>query len=593
MPISDSHYPFPEECPHGWLHTTVGEIVDYIESGFSCSQHNTQGEGIPHLRPMNVSPDGDVTLENTLYVPSDAGRNRLQHGDVLFTNTSSTVLVGKTASVREPGEWAFSNHMTRLRPSDGVISEFIARQLHYLCLSGYFAFHCTKHINQSSISNKQLVQIPFRLAPTNEQERIANKLGNLLNRELRIRNSLESLLKLVDTCRVSILTSACKGTLVTSEAVLAKNENRGYENATQLLSRVMKQRQRAWQHQQIARFKAAGKEPSDERWIHRYKEPIGSAKSSQRSRLPKGWAWASVDQCGLVQLGRMRSPKNRPKKHPRRYLRAANITENGLDLRDVMVMDFPPSEFVQYKLEVGDLLVAEASGSPLQVGKPVIWRGEIPDCCYQNTVIRLRPIVINPEFLLVVMQYFYKTGLFAEHSTGTGINHLSADRFIRIPVALPPLREQRRIVSEVQRRFKMLEGLEAAIREGLKQLIDLKASFYYQAFAGELVPHQQGAETAATLLNNIKQGSRQSRPERQRRAPVKKRNERTKMKTLQDVSLSYLSEILREKKGPLTARALWKESGLVIDDFYAQLKREMDKSVRETHDRMLELKDEN
>lgn len=592
MGANHRHYPLPAKCPSGWIDTVVGEVVDYLENGFSCSRHNIQGEGIPHLRPMNVSPDGEITLDRTLYVPSDAGMLRLIDNDVLFTNTSSTVWVGKSALVQEPGEWAFSNHMTRLKASDGVIPEFIAQQLHYLCISGYFAFHCTKHINQSSVSSGQLAQVPFRLAPTSEQIRIATKLRDLLLRERSVRNALERLLVLIGDCRTSVLNSACRGELVPTEATLARREKRQYETASDLLKRVLAARRRKWKAEQVAKFVAAGKEPSDQRWMARYKEPVSPAHRIEFP-LPRGWAQVAMDHCGLVQLGRMRSPKNRAKDFPRPYIRAANITEKGLNLDDVFIMDFPPAEFEQYRLKVGDILIAEASGSPLQVGKPAIWRGEIPDCCFQNTVIRLRPTLISSEFLLIVLQYLYNSGAFAESSSGAGINHLSAERFLRIPVALPPLREQRRIVAEVRRRLKTLDQLAAAIRVALKEVAELRESLYYRAFSGQLVSQDETNESASSLLSNIEGGRATRAEDRQRERQIRSRRKAREirpMKALNEIPVTYLSEILRVKNRNLTAHALWKESDLVIDDFYAQLKREMDKSVCVTEDRMLEVK---
>src|SRR5207248_11471211 len=104
--------------------------------------------------------------------------------------------------------------------------------------------------------------------------------------------------------------------------------------------------------------------------------------------------------------------------------------------------------------------LSEASGTPEQVGKPAIWRGEIEDCCFQNTVIRFRPIIVSTEFLFIVLQHLYKSGAFAESSSGSGINHLSRERFARMPIALPPLAEQKRIVEDVSRRLSALERLE-------------------------------------------------------------------------------------------------------------------------------------
>jgi len=96
-----------------------------------------------------------------------------------------------------------------------------------------------------------------------------------------------------------------------------------------------------------------------------------------------------IRDVGNVQLGRQRSPKNRSKDYPTRYIRAANITDFGFDLSDLLDMEFTPKERERYRLRKGDIVLSEASGSPDQVGKPACWNDELPLCCFQNTVIRL------------------------------------------------------------------------------------------------------------------------------------------------------------------------------------------------------------
>src|SRR4051794_38335161 len=92
--------------------------------------------------------------------------------------------------------------------------------------------------------------------------------------------------------------------------------------------------------------------------------------------VPPGWCWTTVGEIGEVRLGRQRSPKNRSNKYPTKYIRAANITWGGLDLNDVLDMEFTPTEREVYRLQSGDVLLSEASGSADEVGKPVIWNGE-------------------------------------------------------------------------------------------------------------------------------------------------------------------------------------------------------------------------
>jgi type I restriction enzyme, S subunit len=47
--------------------------------------------------------------------------------------------------------------------------------------------------------------------------------------------------------------------------------------------------------------------------------------------------------------------------------------------------------------------VAEASGSASEVGKPALWNDELPVCCFQNTLLRLRSDALLPEYLYYAM----------------------------------------------------------------------------------------------------------------------------------------------------------------------------------------------
>ena len=117
------------------------------------------------------------------------------------------------------------------------------------------------------------------------------------------------------------------------------------------------------------------------------------------TELPNGWVDARLADVADVRLGRQRSPKNHVGARMRPYVRAANIRWSGLDLTDVKEMNFSESESEIYELRRGDVLVAEASGSVSEVGKPAIWRDEIPGCCFQNTIIRVRSRGPLPEYL--------------------------------------------------------------------------------------------------------------------------------------------------------------------------------------------------
>jgi type I restriction enzyme S subunit len=111
----------------------------------------------------------------------------------------------------------------------------------------------------------------------------------------------------------------------------------------------------------------------------------------------------------------------------RPYVRAANVGWSGVLLDDVKTMNFTDSEMDAYRLEQGDLLLGEASGSASEVGKPAIWRGEIADCAFQNTLIRVRPKGPDPEYLLHYFRHQALSGKLAAAARGVGIYHLGSD----------------------------------------------------------------------------------------------------------------------------------------------------------------------
>lgn len=165
------------DLPDGWTVTCLGDglLVD-VQPGFACGKHNRAGKGIGHLRPMNVSVDGNIDLSNLKFVPASEAERFVRAGDVIFNNTNSDELVGKTACYTLGDALAFSNHMTRLRCDTAVLEpRFCAMQLHQRWREGYFEALCNHHVSQASVGRKALLETEFLLPPLPEQKRIVTK----------------------------------------------------------------------------------------------------------------------------------------------------------------------------------------------------------------------------------------------------------------------------------------------------------------------------------------------------------------------------------------------------------------------------------
>lgn len=203
--------------------------------------------------------------------------------------------------------------------------------------------------------------------------------------------------------------------------------------------------------------------------------------------LPPGWVMATVADVGSVRLGRQRTPTKQTGRYPTRYLRAANITSDGLDLHDLLEMDFTPTERFTYNLQTDDIVLAEASGSATHVGRAAIWRNEIPGCCFQNTVIRFRPHLATPQYSMAVFRYYALSGVFARTARGTGILHLGGTRFKSIRFPLPPIEEQYRIAEEVDRRTAELRKVRLSLESALSNIEKQNKAIIVEAVNGTLV----------------------------------------------------------------------------------------------------------
>ena len=167
-------------------------------------------------------------------------------------------------------------------------------------------------------------------------------------------------------------------------------------------------------------------------------------------------------------------------------------------------MDFSPKEYETYRLRRGDILMAEASGTADEVGKPATWNDEIDGCCFQNTLIRVRAFPEVVQYLHCHLLSDARTGALGQAARGVGIHHLGAQRAEFWMVAIPPLDEQRRIVAEVERRLSAIQQTEATVEANLTRIERLRQSILTQGFSGKLVPQDPNDEPASKLLERIR-----------------------------------------------------------------------------------------
>jgi type I restriction enzyme S subunit len=85
--------------PEEWETAELGQLVDQghllIKNGFAQGAFNEVGQGVPHLRPFNVTSGGQMDFSQIKYIPPPLADSPhwLLSGDVVFNNTNSEELV--------------------------------------------------------------------------------------------------------------------------------------------------------------------------------------------------------------------------------------------------------------------------------------------------------------------------------------------------------------------------------------------------------------------------------------------------------------------------------------------------------------------
>ncbi|MBL9020585.1 MAG: restriction endonuclease subunit S [Myxococcales bacterium] len=494
--------------PLGWFSTTVEALASLIQYGHTASAE-PGGHGPRFLRITDIQDNAvDWRQVPTCTATAEqAAKYRLEDGDIVFARTGATT--GKSFLLRAPPDALFASYLIRVRLRPGVDPRYVW----YFFQSPDYWLQVEagkRGIGQPGVNASVLGQIRLPVAPEQQQVRVVAEIEKHLTRIDAGVAALERVQANLKRYRASVLKAAVEGRLVPTEAEVARKERRDYEPATKLLARILKERRARWEADELAKLKAKGRAPTDDRWKARYKEPA-PPDTSQLPELPEGWCWATVEQVGDVLLGRQRAPQFLTGRWSRPYLRVANIKDDALDLSDIEQMDFDAVHFEKYRLLPGDILVSEGQ-SPELVGQSAIYRGGVDGLCFQKTLHRFRAVPGGPsaEFAQVVFRAHVKTGLFTKAaSITTNIAHLTLEKFVASRFPLPPEHEQSRIVEEVERRLTVADDAERAIRAQLARADRLRRSVLRHAFEGTLVP-QAPAQPVAQPVHSKTNGS--SRP---------------------------------------------------------------------------------
>jgi len=449
------------ELPRGWARSTVGELAETSLGKMLDAKQQTGKHPTPYLRNINVRW-GAFDLDDIAVMdiePHQLDRVLALPGDVIACEGGEP---GRCA-VWSGEPIALQKALHRVRPAAGIDPQYLAfalaersstRQLDRL-----FTGTTIKHLPQ-----EKLRVVLVSVAPTAEQQRIVAAIEEAFSKLNAGEAGLRAVRQLLKRMRDAILAAAVTGRLVPQDPTDTP--------AAKLLADL-------------------GVEPLEQ---------------DDLPDVPDGWAWALLGSVTDIGGGIQKQPKRAPASNPMPFLRVANVGRGTLDLGEVHEIEVFDGELSRYGLARGDLLVVEGNGSPDQIGRSAMWHGEIEPCLHQNHLIRVRPTdVLDPSFL----EMYWNSPSASQRvqavaSSTSGLHTLSTGKLKGLRVVLPPVEEQARIVTEVERQMSFVDACERAVAAGLERSAALRRSVLKAAFEGRLVPQDPTDEPASVLLERIR-----------------------------------------------------------------------------------------
>ena len=400
------HYPF--ELPKGWVWCKLEDIA--YDLMYGTSEKSSRLGKIPVLRMGNINREGGLDWKDLVYSNNeeDIEKFNLLHNDLLFNRTNSSEWVGKTAIYKGERPAIYAGYIIRLR------TIFVnADYINFVMNSQYHRNWCndvkTDAVNQSNINAQKLSVFRVPLPPIEEQNRIVKEIKRWLSLIKVIKSGKENLQESIKQTKSKVLDLAIHGKLVPQDP----NE----EPAIELLKR-----------------------------INPKAEII--TDNGHYQKLPDGWCLTILGSIGTWQSGATPS-------RLRKDYYGGNIPwlKTG-DLNDGIITNIP--EFItekalketSVKLNPTDSILIAMYGATI---------GKIGILSFPATTNQACCACLDYKIDKMYIFYFLLSNRinFVSMGGGGAQPNISKEKIVNTTFPLPPLAEQKRIVSKIEELFRL------------------------------------------------------------------------------------------------------------------------------------------
>ena len=421
----DEEVPF--EVPKGWKWCRLRDVI--YPPKYGTSSKSLSNGDVPVLRMGNIQ-DGKVVYDKLVFSNNveDNRKYLLQDGDLLFNRTNSAELVGKTAIFKGNRHVIYAGYLILLRPIK-TNSEY----LNYIFSSPYVRSYCkevkTIGVQQCNINAEKVSQLLVPIAPFEEQMRIVDKIKEVLPSVDKYSISQHNLdllnVSLSECLKKSILQEAIQGRLVpqiTEEGT-----------AKELLEQIKKEKQKLVKEGKLKKSALATSvifRGDDNKYYEQVGKNCVDITEELPFDLPNNWTWCRLGNLVSITSGE-------------------NLTSKQMHNGKIPV--YGGNGITGYHSK------ANIFEETIVIGRVGYYCGSIHLTPCQawvtdNAFITQYSKLLNRDFLIYLL-----TALnLGKCCNATAQPVVSGKKIYPLLIALPPFKEQQRIVAQIEKLFEQL-----------------------------------------------------------------------------------------------------------------------------------------
>ena len=454
-----------EKIPVGWSKASLKEILPI-----------TYGKGLPKAKR---SEDGEYAVFGS------SGQIGM-HSEAMTSKPS--LIVGRKGTI---GAVYYSKYPCW--PIDTVYyveeNENINLKFFLYLLKGLNLEDLDKSTAVPGLSRDDYNQIEVVIAPFNEQKRIVEEIEKQFSRLDEAVENLKRVKANLKRYRASVLKAAVEGKLTEQW----RAENPDVEPAGQLLERILKERRKKWEENELAKMEGKGKAPKEDKWKAKYTNPE-LPKLDQTLTAPDGWCLAGIDQLLPPERDAMKTGPfgSLLKKHEHKtvgvpVLGIENISSmKFLQGSKIHISKDKAKELNGYKVNPGDIIISR-SGT---VGEVCVVPDGIGDARISTNIMKVSLMKdgLLPEFFTFLFNGSpFILNQIRNLCKGSTRSFLNQDILKHLVFVIPPINEQIQIIKEVEKAFSLVDEIMAEVEQNIKRADRLRQSILKKAFSGKLV----------------------------------------------------------------------------------------------------------